>query len=416
MVRTVDAGERAGNLQPLRGKQVAITGRLASMTRDEAGEWIRRLGGELARVPSQRTSLVVVGEETWPPRVRDRVPESLEKAKKLQEAGCELTVISERSFLEMLSLGEAGAGSDFQRLYTTAQLSRILRVPGRRIRSWIRRGLITPVRTVHRLDCFDFRQMTELKMLRELTEGGVTIEEIRKSLELVSRWLPEAERSLARLATLEGDQLRVRVEGRLAEPSGQLRLDFDEADRDDAADREPGVAATVEEAIAGDELDYEPPDDEASESSPAERFEIAVELEEEGALEEAASAYEEAFAAGGESAEIAFNLGNVLFALGKKPDAIEWFEIALELDPKYVEAWNNLASAHAELEEWPKAIAAGCRAVDLHFDYPDAHYNLAQAYHGAGQRQQALRHARIYLKFDPRSEWAVELREKLGIA
>jgi hypothetical protein len=32
------------------------------------------------------------------------------------------------------------------------------------------------------------------------------------------------------------------------------------------------------------------------------------------------------------------------------------------------------------------------------------------------RRQEALRHARIYLKFDPRSEWAAELREKLGIA
>jgi tetratricopeptide (TPR) repeat protein len=231
----------------------------------------------------------------------------------------------------------------------------------------------------------------------------------------VSRWLPEAERSLARLATLEGDQLLVRVEGRLAEPSGQLRLDF-EVDREEEADEE-SVAATVEDAIADDPIDYEPiPDDDAPDLSPAERFEVAVELEEEGALEEAAAAYEEAFAAGGESAEIAFNLGNVLFALGRKREAIEWFEVALEADPQYVEAWNNLASAHAELDEWPQAIAAGCRAVDLHFDYPDAHYNLAQAYRGAGRRQEALRHARIYLKFDPRSEWAVELREKLGIA
>jgi tetratricopeptide (TPR) repeat protein len=414
MVRTVETGESARNLQPLRGKQVAITGRLASMTRDEAGEWIRRLGGELARAPSQKTSLVVVGEETWGVREADQLPESLEKARKLQEKGCDLTVISERSFLEMLPLGEA-EGSDFQRLYTTAQLSRILRVPGQRIRSWIRRGLIRSVRTVHRLDYFDFRQMTELKMLRELTEGGVTLEEIRRSLELVSRWLPEAERSLARLATLEGDQLLVRVEGRLAEPSGQLRLDFDEAVADEEA--EESVAATVEDAIADDATIYEPiPDDDGPELSPAERFEVAVELEEEGALEEAAAAYQEAFAAGGESAEIAFNLGNVLFALGKKHDAIEWFEVALEADPKYVEAWNNLASAHAELDEWPQAISAGCRAVDLHFDYPDAHYNLAQAYLGAGRRQEALRHARIYLKFDPRSEWAAELREKLGIA
>jgi tetratricopeptide (TPR) repeat protein len=407
MVRTIKPA--------LRGKQVAITGRLASMTRDQAGTWIRRLGGELARTPSQKTSIVVVGEETWPFREKDRVPESLEKAKKLQESGCELEVISEQKFLEMLPLGEGGEDADVQRLYTTAQLSRILRVPGRRIRSWVRRGLIQPIRTVHRLDYFDFRQMTELRMLRELTEGGVTIEEIRRSLEQLKRWLPEAERSLARLATLEGDpQLLVRVEGQLTEPSGQLRLDFEETDV--AVEGVEEVPTTVEDVIADEELIHEPvADDVAPELSPAERFEVAVELEEEGQLEEAVEAYEQAFTGGNESAEIAFNLGNVLFALGRADDAVEWFEVAIEQDPQYVEAWNNLASVHAEREEWEKAIAAGCRAVDLNFDYPDAHYNLAEAYQGAGRQQEARRHARIYLKFDPRSEWAAELRERLGI-
>jgi tetratricopeptide (TPR) repeat protein len=400
--------------QLLRGKQVAITGRLASMTRDQAGVWIRRLGGDLARAPSKKTSIVVVGEEAWPFRDKDRVPEGLEKAKRLQDEGCAVEVISERRFLEMLPLDDQGDGADFQRLYTTAQLSRILKVPGRRIRSWVRRGLIRPVRTVHRLDYFDFRQMTELKMLRELTEGGVTVEEIRKSLEQLKRWLPEAERSLARLSTLEGDpQILVRVEGQLTEPSGQLRLDFDESD---AADPTP-VAATVEDAIADAEISLEPVADEpAIDLSAAERFEVAVELEEEGNLEEAAEAYAAALEAGGESAEIAFNLGNVLFALGRKPEAIERFEEALALDPKYVEAWNNLASVHAELENWTKAIESGCRAADLNYDYPDAHYNLAEAYHGAGRRQEAKRHARIYLKFDPHSEWAAGLREKLGLS
>jgi len=407
MVRTVDFRKRGRSKSPLQGKQVAITGRLASMTRGEARAWIRRLGGELARAPGQKTSIVVVGEERWPR------PESLEKAKRLQEAGHDLQVISERSFLEMLPLA-GGGDADFERLYTTAQLSRILKVPGRRVRSWVRRGLVRPVRTVHRLDYFDFRQLTELRMLRELTEGGVTVEEIRRSLELLKRWLPEAERSLARLATLEGDaQIFVRVDGRLAEPSGQLRLDFEDPESEEPL--EDG-APTLQDAISDDGLDYDPlPDDDGTELSPAERFELAVELEEEGQLPEAAAAYEEAFAAGGETAEIAFNLGNVLFALDRKREAIEWFEVALENDPRYVEAWNNLASAHAELENWTDAIAAGCRAVDLAYDYPDAHYNLAEAYHGAGRAAEARRHARIYLKFDPGSEWALELREKLGL-
>ena len=49
--------------ETLRGRQVAITGRLASMTQDEAFELIVRCGGETTRLPGRRTSLLVVGQE-----------------------------------------------------------------------------------------------------------------------------------------------------------------------------------------------------------------------------------------------------------------------------------------------------------------------------------------------------------------
>ena len=420
MVRVVEKGGEAR--WTLRGKQVAITGRLASMTRDEAADWVRRLGGEPTRAPSRKTAIVVVGEESWSFRKGSRPPEGLERAKRLQEEGCALEVISEQRFLEMLPVGADDSPADVQRLYTTTQLSRILKVSGRRIRAWVRRGLIRPARTVHRLDWFDFRQMTELKMLRELTEGGVTVAEIRRSLRQLKRWLPQAEQSLARLAKLEGEgQLLVRVEGHLAEPSGQLRLDFGDAGPSGAAAPvEAAAAATTgesaEPAGAAGPGAVEPAEAAEPEAlSAEERFETAVALEEQGRFAEAAAAYELARAAGGESAEIAFNLGNVLCALGRTEEAVARFEEALEVDPQYVEAWNNLASVRAELGQWRKAIEAGCRAVDLAYDYPDAHFNLAEAYHAAGRRNEARRHARIYLKFDPRSDWASELREKLGL-
>ncbi len=47
---------------PFAGKTVVLTGTLASMTRDQAGDWILALGGKLSGSVSAKTSLVVAGE------------------------------------------------------------------------------------------------------------------------------------------------------------------------------------------------------------------------------------------------------------------------------------------------------------------------------------------------------------------
>ena len=50
------------------------------------------------------------------------------------------------------------------------------------------------------------------------------------------------------------------------------------------------------------------------------------------------------------------------------------------------------------MENWQKAIEAGCRAVDLNYDYPDAHYNLARIFELKGDELAAQRHMRNYRK------------------
>jgi DNA ligase (NAD+) len=56
------------------GKGVVLTGKLEKMTRDEAGDIIRKLGGEIQSSVSKKTDILVAGESAG---------SKLEKAKKL---------------------------------------------------------------------------------------------------------------------------------------------------------------------------------------------------------------------------------------------------------------------------------------------------------------------------------------------
>ena len=67
-----------------------------------------------------------------------------------------------------------------------------------------------------------------LKALRELAHSGVKPQRIRRSLHELEGWWPDTDGALAQLETIEqeGDLFVRTREGSLAEPSGQLLLDF----------------------------------------------------------------------------------------------------------------------------------------------------------------------------------------------
>ena len=76
----------------LKGKSFVFTGALKSMTRDEASEKVRLLGGDVSSSVSKNTDYVVVGENPG---------SKYEKAKKLG-----VKMISEKEFLKLIEENE----------------------------------------------------------------------------------------------------------------------------------------------------------------------------------------------------------------------------------------------------------------------------------------------------------------------
>jgi len=94
------------------------------------------------------------------------------------------------------------------------------------------------------------------------------------------------------------------------------------------------------------------------------------------------------------------NLGHHLYVAGRGRDAIAQYQAALAIDPKYIDAHNNLGSA---LQDIPgrlgDAIAQYQEALRLKPDYPEVRYNLGNAWlkvpgrmnEAVAQFQEALR-------------------------
>ncbi len=378
--------------------EVAITGRLASMTRGEAVRRIAEAGGRFVSTPTRATALVVVGQGGPPLGLDGRPTHTLLRARELATQGAPIRIVPEEEFLALVGLG--GRREDIHRLYTTAQLARILDVSAGAVRSWVRLGLVEPAKTVHRLAFFDFQQVAVARALGELERNGVSPARIRKSLEeLKSAFGPESA-SIADLEVLETtDTLLVRLEdGRLVETCGQLRLAFDEADDVDGGDGERPRPISLLRAA--------PP--------VSAWFERALAAEEAGDLEEAVRAYRRALGEDGPTPEACFNLGNALYALDRKPEAADAYAQATEADPSHVEAWNNLGNVLSELERQDDAVRAYRRALAIEPAYADAHFNLAVTLAAQGDVALARRHYLDYLREDPNSPWADEVHDRLA--
>lgn len=396
----------AQDAQPLAGQRVAFTGRLASMSRAQAVLLVQTCGGEWHQSIQPHTSLLVVGQEGWPLRQDGRMTAKLQKARRLQRSR-PIAILTEADFLARVG---SEAATNRQHL-STAQLSQILKIPGERLRGWVRLGLVQPIDSVHGVHYFDFRQVSWAKSLADFGKAGVTLERIRRSLEQLKKWLPGVEEPLAQLAVVEKDsRLLVRLQaGQLAEPSGQGLLDFAEEPSTPAV---KVVGQTFLSARSDGSQECLPHG--SQECLPHEWFQVGCEEELAGRPREAARAYRQALRAGGPNADTCFNLANVLYQMGRRGQAIERYAQVVELEPAYVDAWNNLGNVLVDLEQYDEAVDAFRRVLELSPLYADAHYNLADTLDQLGRVHEAVPHWQAYMRHDPASRWGKYARRRLS--
>lgn len=403
-----NAAEQAEQPGSLQGRKVAFAGKLGAMNRREARRIVRAAGGTMVERLDASVDLIVVGADQKP---SDNYSELLSD-EVLEAAGKgSLEIISETEFWQRL--GEVEAETDARRLYTPAMLSELLSVPLSTIRRWHRRGLITPFRQVNRLAYFDYEEVASAKHLAQLIAAGKSPREIETKLGRLAEMFPTMQRPLSQLSIMiEGHSLLLRQGEGLVEPGGQMRIDF--AAIESATDEHQAY-------LGQQELLSFPSADSQSEHSPgtwatAEEFlEAAIDCEDEGKLAQAIEVYRAMLLALGPAPDICFRLAELLYQTGEFAAARERYYMAVELDPEYVEARASLGCVLVELQQNPMAEAAFRGALEHHPDYPDVHFHLARLLDQQERPTEALDCWRRFLQLAPRSPWADEARERLGM-
>lgn len=386
----------------LSGQRILFWGRLAGMSRREAQQLVRSRGGQVVESFAEPVDWIVCGEQSAVSHdeALRNLPEPLRDA----AAAGTVAIVTESQLWQQLGLVEPQ--QDVHGLYTPAMLAQLLGVPLPMVRRWHRRGYIVPRREVRRLPYFDFEAVSVARPLADLLAAGVSPAAIERKLDELRRRLPGGEFPLAGLSMIaEGKQLLLRSGAALVEPSGQLRLDFSVPQSDElgTAAAECGVVSLAAHRGAL-------PDD----ATPDQLVRLAQELEDQGALAEAAELYRAAMAAGGPRPELCFRLAELLYQAGDLSGARERYYLAIELDEDYVEARANLGCVLAEQGQCELAVAAFEGALAFHPHYADVHYHLARTLDRLHRAAEAELHWDDFLRLAPDSPWADEARWRLG--
>lgn len=128
---------------------------------------------------------------------------------------------------------------------------------------------------------------------------------------------------------------------------------------------------------------------------------LAILLNENRRIEEAAVAIDEAAARAPNEPLVRFTQGSIALARGRSDDAVTAFEAALDCNPQFAEAATNLGLALARAGRIADAEAAHRRALTIRPNYSLASYNLGQLLHRNARAREAIDCYRAALAAEP---------------
>jgi tetratricopeptide (TPR) repeat protein len=265
------------------------------------------------------------------------------------------------------------------RRFSTAEAAKILNLPDRRIRSFVRAGFLIPARDKTKTLQFTFQDLLFLKTAKSLLASRVPAKRIVRILSSLKRQLPD-ERHLSTLK-IYADGRRVVVwdgQARWQPDSGQFLFNFD-ARSMIAAVKLP-APKRVKEILTAEHW-----------------FKLGTELETSSA-EEAKRAYRRALEIDPEMSDAHLNLGKLYHDTGMLKESESHYRAAAKFAPNDPAPYFNLGVLLEDLKRPHEAALCYEQSLVRDADFADAHYNLGLLLESIGNKKEAFTHLRTARK------------------
>jgi len=268
--------------------------------------------------------------------------------------------------------------------YSTKDVAALLGLSAAQVRSYVRAGFLSPRQGPRGEYYFSFQDLVLLRTAKGLLAARVPQRRIHLALQNLREQLPEGRSLTGVRISAEGHHVVVRDGRDVWNPeSGQALFDFELAELAREASTLP-LRTAVPPTLA--------PAPETAETW----FERGVELEDEGASDEAIVAYRRALELDASLPDAHLNLGRLLHERGDTAEAERHYRQALAVRPGDATAAFNLGVALQDLGRLRDAAKAYESALGSEPGYADAHYNLAGVYEKLGEKESAFRHLSAY--------------------
>ncbi len=261
------------------------------------------------------------------------------------------------------------------KLFTTGEAAKILDLPDRRIRSFVRAGFIAPRRGRRKQLEFTFQDLLLLKTAKGLLSSRVPLKNVTRMLLSLKRQLPD-DRHLATIKIYADGRRVVAWEGRARwQPdSGQFVFNFDAREIAEklSLSRAPAVKGAKEKLTANHWYDLAVELETTSVDDAKQAYRMALELDpamsdahlnlgrlyhDSKEWHKAEAHYRKAAAYAQHDSTPYFNLGVLMEDLTRLDDAVREYGEAIKRDPLFGDAYYNLGLLLESMGKKAQAIA-----------------------------------------------------------